>query len=160
MWLTAAKGWPQVLLALFLYNSIKTVTKAHRQTAPLISITSPDDVRGKNGTKPYSFRLGISVYWQEWVMSEGKLLQFTQLLTDYIALFEWEGLNLNHYHPITIHTTINLIRFPALYTDHYGKVHHIIIRSWDEHHEKTDLKVFVVVIPKDGLAGWGPPILL
>ena len=26
----------------------------------------------------------------------------------------------------------------------------------DERHEKTDLKVFVVVIPKDGLAGWGP----
>ncbi len=23
-------------------------------------------------------------------------------------------------------------------------------------HEKTDLKVFVVVIPKEGLAGWGP----
>ncbi len=23
-------------------------------------------------------------------------------------------------------------------------------------HEKTDLKIFVVVIPKEGLAGWGP----
>ena len=26
----------------------------------------------------------------------------------------------------------------------------------DVHHEKTDLKVFVVVIPKEGLAGWDP----
>ena len=26
----------------------------------------------------------------------------------------------------------------------------------DVRHEKTDLKVFVVVIPKEGLAGWGP----
>ncbi len=26
----------------------------------------------------------------------------------------------------------------------------------DAHHEKTDLKVFVVAIPKEGLAGWGP----
>ncbi len=24
------------------------------------------------------------------------------------------------------------------------------------HHEKTDLKAFVVVIRKEGLAGWGP----
>ena len=24
------------------------------------------------------------------------------------------------------------------------------------HHEKTDLKVFVDVIPKEGLVGWGP----
>ncbi len=28
--------------------------------------------------------------------------------------------------------------------------------KYDTHHEKTDLKVFVVVIPKEGLAGWGP----
>ncbi len=26
----------------------------------------------------------------------------------------------------------------------------------DAHHEKTDLKVFVAVIHKEGLAGWGP----
>ncbi len=26
----------------------------------------------------------------------------------------------------------------------------------DARHEKTDLKVFVIVIPKDGLAGWDP----
>ncbi len=26
----------------------------------------------------------------------------------------------------------------------------------DARHEKTDLKVVVVVIPKEGLAGWGP----
>ncbi len=26
----------------------------------------------------------------------------------------------------------------------------------DACYEKTDLKVFVVVIPKEGLAGWGP----
>ncbi len=25
----------------------------------------------------------------------------------------------------------------------------------DARHEKTDLKVFVIVIPKEGLAGWG-----
>ncbi len=29
----------------------------------------------------------------------------------------------------------------------------------DAHHEKTDLKVFVIVIPKEGLARWAPPIL-
>ncbi len=28
--------------------------------------------------------------------------------------------------------------------------------SFDARHEKKDLKVFVVVIPKEGLAGWGP----
>ena len=28
--------------------------------------------------------------------------------------------------------------------------------SYDARHEKTDLKVFVVIIPKEGLAGWGP----
>ena len=27
---------------------------------------------------------------------------------------------------------------------------------YDERHKKTDLKVFIVVIPKEGLAGWGP----
>ena len=26
----------------------------------------------------------------------------------------------------------------------------------DARHEKTNLKIFVVVIPKEGLAGWGP----
>ncbi len=26
----------------------------------------------------------------------------------------------------------------------------------DGHHEKTNLKVFVVVISKEGLVGWGP----
>ena len=26
----------------------------------------------------------------------------------------------------------------------------------DVRQEKTDLKVFVIVIPKEGLAGWGP----
>ncbi len=31
-----------------------------------------------------------------------------------------------------------------------------MILTYDAHHEKTDLKVFVVVIPKKGLAGWGP----
>ncbi len=26
----------------------------------------------------------------------------------------------------------------------------------DARHEKTDLKIFVLIIPKEGLAGWGP----
>ncbi len=26
----------------------------------------------------------------------------------------------------------------------------------DVRHEETDLKVFVIVIPNEGLAGWGP----
>ncbi len=28
------------------------------------------------------------------------------------------------------------------------------------HHEKTDLKVFVIVIPKEGLVGWGKKLSL
>ncbi len=35
----------------------------------------------------------------------------------------------------------------------------ILCQLWaqnDMRHEKTDLKIFVVVIPKEGLAGWGP----
>ncbi len=36
-------------------------------------------------------------------------------------------------------------------TDHDISKYHIEVC-----HEKTDLKVFVVVIPKEGLAGWGP----
>ena len=31
---------------------------------------------------------------------------------------------------------------------------------FDSHHQKSNLKVFVVVISKEGLAGWAPPILL
>ena len=38
----------------------------------------------------------------------------------------------------------------------YTKVCEKPFSSFDAHHEKTDLKVFVVVIPKEGLAGWGP----
>ena len=30
------------------------------------------------------------------------------------------------------------------------------VHSFDMHHEKTDRKVFVVVIPIEGLVGWGP----
>ncbi len=33
---------------------------------------------------------------------------------------------------------------------------HIVPEILDAHHEKTDLKVFVVVIPKEGLVVWGP----
>ncbi len=32
----------------------------------------------------------------------------------------------------------------------------ITIFSFDARHEKTDLKVLVVVIPKEGLEGWSP----
>ncbi len=28
--------------------------------------------------------------------------------------------------------------------------------TFDMRHEKTDLKVFVVIIPKEGMVGWGP----
>ncbi len=34
------------------------------------------------------------------------------------------------------------------------------VRTWDVRHEKTDLKVFVVVIPKEGWARVAAPILL
>ncbi len=30
------------------------------------------------------------------------------------------------------------------------------LKTYDVHHQKTDLKVFVVVIPKEGLVDWGP----
>ncbi len=38
--------------------------------------------------------------------------------------------------------------------------HKVMPLSIDVHHEKTDLKVFVVVIPKEGWACMAAPILL
>ena len=35
-------------------------------------------------------------------------------------------------------------------------LHHSAETLCDVRHEEIDLKVFVVVIPKEGLAGWGP----
>ncbi len=35
-------------------------------------------------------------------------------------------------------------------------VHRQKLKTFDARHKKTELKVFVVVIPKEGLAGWGP----
>ena len=46
--------------------------------------------------------------------------------------------------------------------EHKGKfMQSIHVKIIDTCHEKTDLKVLVVVIPKEGLAGWAgaPPIL-
>ena len=41
--------------------------------------------------------------------------------------------------------------------DKYLKTHSSAMRLIiHARHEKTDLKVFVVVTPKEGLAGWGP----
>ncbi len=37
-----------------------------------------------------------------------------------------------------------------------SRVQGLPVQETDVCHKKTDLKVFVVVIPKEGLAGWGP----
>ncbi len=42
----------------------------------------------------------------------------------------------------------------------YRKQDRAGLKIFDEHHEKTDLKVFVVVIPKEGWARVAAPILL
>ena len=49
-----------------------------------------------------------------------------------------------------------LIRKILPYLDMLMNVTSIPLSIYDMHHEKTDLKVFVDVIPKEGLAGWGP----